>query len=149
MTPKKNHSLFSILPAIVFVFLCCAAFTYFIVLPPAIRFLYNFNNDAATALPTHSNYISLFTRILLILSLAIETPLIIVLLAKMGVVSPDWLAARRKWWIPLSFIIAAIATPTTDIFNMFIVAIPLVLLLELGILLARLVYKKKQEQPAV
>jgi sec-independent protein translocase protein TatC len=68
-------------------------------------------------------------------------------LARLGVVSPQWLAARRKWWIILAFVIAAIITPTPDPVNQAIVAVPLILLLELGILLARLVYKKRQ-QPA-
>jgi sec-independent protein translocase protein TatC len=147
LTPKERRMIFTTLPAITFMFLCGVAFAYFIALPPAINFLYHFNSDIAEALPKLSNYISIVTRILLILGLVFETPLIIMLLAKMGVVSPQWLAARRKWWILISFIIAAIATPTPDPFNMCIVAIPLVLLLEVGILLARIVYKKKREQP--
>jgi sec-independent protein translocase protein TatC len=147
LTPKERRLIFTILPAITFMFLCGVAFAYFIALPPAINFLYNFNSDIAEALPKLSNYISIVTRILLILGMVFETPLIIMLLAKIGVVSPQWLAARRKWWILLSFIIAAVATPTPDPVNMCIVAIPLVLLLELGILLSRLVYKKKREQP--
>jgi sec-independent protein translocase protein TatC len=147
LTPKERRMIFTTLPAITFMFLCGVAFAYFIALPPAINFLYHFNADIAEALPKLSNYISIVTRILLILGLVFETPLIIMLLAKMGVVSPQWLAARRKWWILISFIIAAIATPTPDPFNMCIVAIPLVLLLEVGILLARTVYKKKREQP--
>jgi sec-independent protein translocase protein TatC len=147
LTSRERRLIFSVLPAIVFMFLAGVAFAYFIALPPAINFLYNFNSDIAEALPKLSNYISIVTRILLILGLVFETPLIIMLLAKIGVVSPQWLSARRKWWILLSFIIAAVATPTPDPFNMCVVAIPLVLLLELGILLSRLVYKKKREQP--
>jgi sec-independent protein translocase protein TatC len=147
LTPKERRLIFTILPAITFMFLCGVAFAYFVALPPAINFLYNFNSDIAEALPKLSNYISVVTRILLILGLVFETPLIIMLLAKIGVVSPQWLAARRKWWVLLSFVLAAVATPTPDPVNMCIVAIPLVLLLELGILLSRLVYKKKREQP--
>jgi len=149
LTPREKRLIFTILPAITFMFLCGVAFAYFIALPPAINFLYTFNSDVAEAMPTLSNYISIVTRILLIMGLVFETPLIIMLLAKMGAVSPQWLSARRKWWILLAFIIAAVATPTPDPLNMCIVAIPLILLLELGILLARLVYKKKREQPEV
>jgi sec-independent protein translocase protein TatC len=147
LTPKEKRIIFSILPAITIMFLAGVAFAYFIALPPALNFLYHFNSSIAEALPSLSNYISLVTRILLVLGLVFETPLIIMALAKLGVVSPQWLAARRKWWVIIAFVIAAIVTPTPDPLNQCIVAIPLILLLELGILLARLVYKKR-EQPA-
>jgi sec-independent protein translocase protein TatC len=146
LTPREKRLVFSILPAIIFMFLGGVAFAYFIALSPAIGFLYNFNRDIATPMVSISNYIGFVTRIILIIGLVFETPLIVMLLAKMGVVSPQWMAARRKWWILISFIVAAVATPTPDPVNMLIVAIPLVLLLELGVLLARLVYKKKREQ---
>ena len=149
LTPKEKRIIFSVLPAIVFMFLAGVTFAYFVALPPALNFLYNFNSGVATPMISISNYIGFVTRLLLVIGLVFETPLIIMLLAKMGIVSPQWLGARRKWWIVLAFIIAAIATPTPDPVNQCIVAIPLILLLELGILLARIVYKKKREQTAV
>ena len=149
LTPKEKRMIFTFLPAITFMFLGGVAFAYFIALPPSINFLYNFNRDVATSMPSLSNYISFVTRILLVIGLVFETPLIVMALARLGVVSPQWLSARRKWWILLAFVIAAVATPTPDPVNMCIVAIPLILLLELGILLAHLVYKKKREEPAV
>ena len=147
LTPKEKRTIFTILPAITFMFLAGVAFAYFIALPPAINFLYHFNNTIAEPLPSLSNYVGLVTRILLVLGLVFETQLIIMALARLGVVSPKWLAARRKWWIVIAFVIAAIVTPTPDPVNQTIVAVPLILLLELGILLARLVYKKRK-QPA-
>jgi sec-independent protein translocase protein TatC len=147
LTPKEKRLVFTILPAITFMFLCGVAFAYFIALPPALDFLYNFNSDVAEALPSLSNYISFVTRILLVIGLVFETPLVVMGLAALGVVSPQWLAARRKWWFLLAFVIAAVATPTPDPLSQTIVAVPLILLLELGILLARMVYKKR-EQPA-
>jgi sec-independent protein translocase protein TatC len=146
LTPKEKRLVFLILPAITFMFLAGVAFAYFVALRPALAFLTNFNSNIATPMVSISNYIDFVTRILLIIGLIFETPLIVMALAKLGVVSPQWLAARRKWWIIIAFIIAAIATPTPDPVNQCIVAIPLILLLELGILLARLVYKKR-EQP--
>jgi sec-independent protein translocase protein TatC len=147
LTPKEKRLVFTILPAITFMFLAGVAFAYFVALKPALGFLYNFNSGIATPMISISNYIGFVTRILLIIGLVFETPLVVMALARLGVVSPQWLAARRKWWIIIAFVIAAIATPTPDPVNQCIVAIPLILLLELGILLARLVYKKR-EQPA-
>jgi sec-independent protein translocase protein TatC len=97
-------------------------------------------------MPTIDDYLNIVTRLILVIGLVFETPLIIMALAKLGVVSPQWLAARRKWWVVIAFVISAIVTPTPDPVNQTIVAVPLILLLELGILLARLVYKKR-EQP--
>jgi len=147
LTPREKRIIFTVLPAITFMFLCGVAFGYFVALPPSLNFLYNFNSSVADAMPSLSNYISFVTRILLVIGLVFETPLVVMVMAKLGVVSPQWLASRRKWWIVLAFIISAIVTPTPDPVNQCIVAIPLILLLELGILLARLVYKKR-EQPA-
>jgi sec-independent protein translocase protein TatC len=63
----------------------------------------------------------------------------------MGLVSPEWLVKRRRWWVVLSFLIAALITPTFDPINQSIVAIPLIILLEISIILARIVYKKRGE----
>ena len=148
LTPREKRTIFTILPAITFMFLVGVAFAYFIAMPAALNFLYNFNDTIAKPMISLDNYISFVTRILLVIGLVFETPLIIMALARLGVVSPQWLAARRKWWVIIAFVIAAIVTPTPDPVNQTIVAVPLILLLELGILLARLVYKKKREQPA-
>jgi sec-independent protein translocase protein TatC len=144
LTSKEKRVVFSILPGIIFMFLGGMAFAYFIALHPALTFLYHFNNTIASAMPSLSTYINFVVRVLLIFGLVFETPLIVMALAKLGVVSPDWLASKRKWWILLAFIIAAVVTPTPDPVNQTIVAVPLILLLELGILLSRLVYKKKR-----
>ncbi len=148
LTPREKRTIFSILPAITFMFLCGVAFAYFMVLPQALNFLYNFNSGIAKPMISLDNYVGFVTRILLVVGLVFETPLIIMGLARLGVVSPQWLAARRKWWIIIAFVIAAIVTPTPDPLTQTIVAVPLILLLELGILLAHLVYKKKRQQPA-
>ena len=144
LTAKEKRVIFAILPAIIFMFLAGVAFAYFVALHPALDFLYHFNSSIAAAMPSLSTYINFVVRVLLIFGVVFETPLIVMALAKLGVVSPDWLAHRRKWWILIAFIIAAIVTPTPDPINQAIVAVPLILLLELGILLSRLVYKKKR-----
>jgi sec-independent protein translocase protein TatC len=148
LTPKEKRLVFTILPAITVMFVVGVAFAYFVALPPALHFLLNFNSQIATPTITLDNYIGFVTRILLVIGLVFETPLVIMGLAQLGIVSPQWLAARRKWWLILAFVIAAIVTPTPDPLDQTIVAVPLILLLELGILLARIVYKKKRDIPA-
>jgi sec-independent protein translocase protein TatC len=147
LTSKEKGLVFKILPAIVFMFVGGVAFAYYVALPPALHFLYTFNEDIAETLIRIDNYINVVTRLILAVGLVFETPIIIMGLARLGVVSPQWLAARRRMWIIVAFIVAAIITPTFDPINQCIIAIPLILLLELGILLSRLVYKKKREVP--
>ena len=149
LTSKEKKFIFSILPAVTFMFIAGVAFAYFIAMPPALGFLLHFG-DETIAIPTIriSDYIDVATRLLLGVGLIFETPIIITALAQLGIVSPQWLAGRRKIWIVLAFIIAALVTPTPDPINQGIIAIPLILLLELGILMARVVYKKKRAVPA-
>ena len=121
------------------------AFAYFIALPPALRFLDQFMSDIASTEWLISDYLNVVTRMLLVIGVVFETPIIIMMLARMGLVSPNWLATKRRWWVVLAFVISALITPTMDPITQSIIAIPLILLLELGIILARLVYKKKED----
>jgi len=148
LTAKERRLVFTIIPGIVFMFLAGVCFAYFVALPPALNFLYNFNAQVATPLISISNYLSVVTRLILVIGLVFETPMIIMGLARLGVVSPQWLAARRKWWFVGAFVASAIITPTPDPINQTIIAVPLILLLELSILLARIVYKRKKQEPA-
>ncbi|MCL2706802.1 MAG: twin-arginine translocase subunit TatC [Dehalococcoidia bacterium] len=147
LTKREKRFIFSIIPAITIMFLLGVVFAYFIALPQMLRFLVNFGEEFAQPVFSISSYINIVTRVLLFVGLIFETPLIIMGLARLGIVSPKWLAARRKWWILLSFIIAAIISPTMDIYSQTIFAIPMIVLMELGILLARIVYNKKRNQP--
>jgi sec-independent protein translocase protein TatC len=85
---------------------------------------------------------------ILYVGLIFETPLIIMILARMGLVSPQWLANKRKLWFVLAFVLSALITPTMDPINQSIIAIPLIVLLELSIILARFVYKKREPKGA-
>ena len=147
LTSKEKKLVLTVLPGVTFMFVAGVAFAYFVALPPAIDFLFNFNSNVAEPMVRIENYVNVVTRMLLVIGLVFETPIIVMALARLGVVSPQWLAARRRMWVIVAFIIAAIITPTFDPINQAIIAIPLILLLELGILLSRLVYKKKREVP--
>jgi sec-independent protein translocase protein TatC len=129
-------------------FLAGVAFAYYIALPPAMYFFSTFGSAWVDIQPTISSYINIVTRLMIGVGIVFETPIIIMVLTRMGLVTPKWLAARRKLWIVVSFILAALITPTFDPINQSIIAIPLIILLELSILLARLVYKKRAEPSA-
>src|SRR4030067_757032 len=111
-----------ILPGVTVMFLAGVAFAYFVALPRAMGFFATFGNEWVSVEPSISDYINIVTRLLVAVGLVFETPIIIMFLARMGVVSPKWLAARRKMGIVLAFVIAAIITPTFDPINQTIIA---------------------------
>jgi sec-independent protein translocase protein TatC len=142
LTPKEKKYVYLTLPWIGLMFAGGVVFGYFVLIPPAVKFLLNFGNDIATPLPRISNYISLVTRLLLAIGLVFEMPVVTTFLARLGVVSGKWLASKRKWAIVFAFVLAAVITPTWDPVNQTLVALPLVVLYELSIWLARIFGKK-------
>jgi sec-independent protein translocase protein TatC len=147
LTSKEKSYIYRIVPVVIIMFLAGVAFAYFVALPPALEFLDKFMASAAETQWRLSDYVNVVTRLIVAVGIVFETPIIIMFLSRMGVVSPQWLARRRKLWIVLSFILAAIITPTFDPINQTIIALPLIILLELSILLSRFVYKKRVQQP--
>jgi sec-independent protein translocase protein TatC len=146
LTSKEKRRIYAIMPAVAAMFFAGVAFAYFVALPRAMGFFATFGSSWVNIEPAISSYINIVTRLLVGVGLMFETPIIIMVLARMGVVSPQWLAARRKLWIVAAFVIAALITPTFDPINQTIIALPLIILLELSIWLAKLVYKSKKSE---
>jgi len=149
LTSREKRYVFTILPFVVFMFLAGVAFAYYVAMPPAMGFLLDFLTEQAETQIRISNYLDVVTRLILGVGFIFETPVIIMFMARMGLVSPQWLASKRRWWIVLAFIVAAIVTPTFDPINQAVIAIPLILLLELSILLSRFVYKPRNGKEQV
>jgi sec-independent protein translocase protein TatC len=137
LTRKERRWVIVSLPAVSVLFLAGMAFCYFIVLPSAVNFLLNFGGGQVENTPSVSNFLSFVTRFMLALGIAFQTPVIIFVLAKLGVATPKRLSRFRRWAYVLAFVLAAIITPTPDPVNQTIVAVPIVLLYELGALFAR------------
>lgn len=116
---------------------CCfvggAAFGYFIVFPPAFKFLVGYNNEFLTSLPAVSEYFSLATRLLLAFGVIFEMPIFMVFLAKTGLIDVGFLNRNRKYAILLDFVVAAILTPTPDVVNQMMMAVPLMVLYEISV----------------
>jgi len=114
-------------------FLGGALFGYFVVFPPAFRFLVGYTTEHLTPLPAVTEYFSLSLRLLIAFGVIFELPVFMVLLAKMGIVNVSFLHRQRKYAVLLSFVIAAIVTPTPDVVNQLLMAGPLVVLYEISI----------------
>lgn len=137
LTPKERRVLFTFLPAALLAFVGGMAFGYFVMIPPALKFLLTFGGDVAEPLIRISNIVNIMIRLLFWLGIAFETPLVMFVLATFGIVNARGFSRFRRLWLVVSFIIAAAITPTIDPLNQAIVAGPLIVLYELGVLLAR------------
>jgi sec-independent protein translocase protein TatC len=143
LTRLEKKYIYMVVPWVAVMFFGGVAFGYFVLIPSALKFLLTFGNDIASPQIKISSYISLISQLLVAIGLVFELPVVTTFLARIGVISSQWLANKRKWAIVLSFIIAAIITPTPDPINQIIVAVPLIVLYEMSIWLAKLVQKKR------
>lgn len=143
MTRQERRLVYAALPAVVASFAIGVLFAYFVLLPPALNFLIHFGEEIALPLIRVGDYVSVVTSLLFWIGAIFETPLIIYLLARLGVVTPEQLARHRRHAVVGAFVIAAVITPTVDPVNQTLVAGPLLILYELGILLAKVAVRAR------
>jgi sec-independent protein translocase protein TatC len=113
--------------------------TAYFVLPKAIEVLIGFTPADATNLVDFGRFFSFITRMFLVFGIAFEIPLFVVMLNLAGVVSGKALGRYRPWIVILTFVFAAVATPSTDPFSMLMLAIPMLALFLVAEVIARLV----------
>ncbi len=122
-----------------------ALFGYFVVFPFGFKFFIGFSNEYVKALPSVKQYFSFSMKLLFAFGAVFELPVIIFFLSKMGVVTPQFLRQQRKYAILLTFALAAILTPP-DVITQCMMAGPLIVLYEIGILVSRIAQKKKEDR---
>lgn len=125
-------------------FLIGALFCFAIILPFAITFLLGYKTASFTPMLSVAKYIDFCLKLILAFGAVFELPLVILFLTRFGIVSPKTLAKHRKYAILFSFIAAAVLTPTPDAFNQVLMAVPIIILYEIGILLSMIIYRKKK-----
>lgn len=127
-------------------FLTGAAFCFLLVLPFAMGFLLTYKTGSMTPMLSVGNYVDFCLKFILSFGAVFELPIAIVFLTRMGIVTPRTLAKNRKYAILLAFVAGAILTPTPDAFNQTLMAVPIIILYEAGILVSRFFVKKKMEK---
>jgi sec-independent protein translocase protein TatC len=132
---EKAYAVPFILMGSVF-FLLGGAFGHFFLFPPTFKFLYEFAGKDMTFLPKVDEYYSFYSWFLLGLGLVFQIPVVIFVLARIGLVTPRQLLRWWKFAILAAFIIAAIVTPTADPVNQTMLALPMIGLYLLGVLVA-------------
>src|SRR5712664_3236299 len=142
---KKYAVPFVILGSLLF--MIGGAFSLFVVTPYAIAFLLSYARETLQPMITLENHIDFLLKFTLAFGAVFELPLAITLLARMGIVTARMLSKNRKYAILGAFIAGAVLTPTPDAFNQTLMAGPLIILYEVGIVCARIFGKKRA--PAV
>jgi len=128
-----------------FFFIAGALFGYFIVFPWGFKFFLGFATESIRPLPSMKEYLSFSAKLLLAFGLVFELPMVLTFLARLGVVSVDFLKRNRKYAVLLFFVGAAILTPP-DVVTQIMMALPLMAMYELSIVGARLFGKKKPHE---
>jgi sec-independent protein translocase protein TatC len=129
-------------------FLCGMAFAYFVVFPTIFRVMAHYNAPLGAEMTTDiDNYLSFVLTMFLAFGVTFEVPIVVVILVRMGFVTIAKLKQIRPYVVVGAFVISAVVTPP-DVFSQLILAVPLVLLYEVGILAARLIVgKDKAKEP--
>jgi sec-independent protein translocase protein TatC len=136
LTRGERRWLLPVVGATTLMFALGVLFSYFFVLPAAYGFLFTFGSQFADPTPTISSYIDLTTRLILVVGVAFQTPLVIMALAKFGLVTAGKLWRFKAWAVVLVFAISAVLTPTPDPVTQTLVAVPMLVLYFVGIGLA-------------
>lgn len=129
-------------------FLAGAYFGYTFVFPPMFEFFIGTLPPDIQGSYSIGMLFGFATNMLLAFGLVFETPVIVFLLVVLGLVDVDTLKRVRRYWIVGAFLIAAILTPTPDPFTQTMMAVPMVILYEIGILCARLFLRRSAQEPA-
>jgi sec-independent protein translocase protein TatC len=133
----ERRTLFVMLPGAGLLFALGLAFGYAVVLPRTIGFLASFMDASVASNWRIGNYIAFVTNLLLIIGVTFQTPLVVFVLARVGILSPALMRRYRRHAIVILAVLAAVLTPTPDPFTMMLVLGPMIALYELGILLTR------------
>ena len=130
-------------------FVAGAAFGHFYLFPTTFRFLGAFGGSDMQFLPKIDEYYSFYSWFLLGLGLVFQTPVLIFVLARIGLVTPGFLLRQVKWAVLISFIVAAVITPTPDMITQTLLALPMLGLYLLGVAVAWVFGKPRRAAASV
>lgn len=145
LQPHERKYLKVVVPLSVFQFLLGITFAYFSVFKIGINFFIDIGQGTAVPTLSMGNYLGFAASFLLPFGLVFELPLVMVFLARTGIVEPGFFAKKRKYALLLIFVAAAILTPGPDILSQLFMGVPLYLLYEISIALARFTSRNRKQ----
>ena len=147
MTRKEKRIVYTALPFVLLLAILGGTYAFFVAAPRALYFLSNFLSGSFAWQPDAGNVVTFYMTLILGLALAFQIPVIMFILAKINLVSPKKMGEIRKYAFIVILILAAVITPSTDPINMAIVAVPLYILYEFGIIIAKIFARTPIAQP--
>lgn len=142
LLPKEKKYFLPFLFFAVLLFTVGAFFCFLIILPFAMTFLLGYKTAQMVPMLSVGSYVDFCLKFILAFGAIFELPLVIIFLTRFGIVTPTALARNRKYAVLAAFVLAAALTPTPDAFNQSLMAVPIILLYEVGILLSRIMFRK-------
>jgi len=147
LLPKEKSFFLPTLFFTTFCFLSGSAFSYFILIPTVLPFLFNLGTETIAATINITEYMSFVLRLILVAGILFELPILAFFLARAGIVKPAFLKKYRRYGIVLVFIFSAIVTPP-DPASQILMAGPLLVLYQISIWISMLGYRKKKKSDA-
>ena len=141
LTRRERMVLGIVVPVSVVLFFAGLSFSFFLVLPAGIRFFMGFGNSELEALFSVNKYFDFVITFVLPFGFVFELPLIITILGKMGILTSAILKKYQRIVIFLSFVAGAIITPTPDVFTQSMIALPMIILYEVGYFIVRYILR--------
>ncbi|MFC2106942.1 twin-arginine translocase subunit TatC [Bacteroidota bacterium] len=145
MPKERKHSRGAVVVCSI-LFLLGVGFSYFLIVPLTVHFLgtYQVSEFVQNTISLNS-YISTVVSVTFSVGLVFELPVLVYFLTRVGIITPDYLKRNRKYMIVILLVLSAIITPP-DIFSQVLVVIPLMVLYELSIVVAKRVYRKREKE---
>jgi sec-independent protein translocase protein TatC len=144
LRPEEKRA---IVPSLYFglvLFMCGVAMAYYIALPVTLQFTMGFQTESLEQSIVIGHYLSVVTRLLLAFGLVFELPVLILALTFMGLVTPEFLAEKRRHAIAIITIVSAVITPGDVVTITVLMMVPLVVLYEVSITLSKLVVRRRR-----
>jgi sec-independent protein translocase protein TatC len=129
-------------PGATVLFFTGVAFAYLLVWPAAVKFFLGFGSESLQPMLSLGQYLSFLLSFILPFGIIFDLPLVLLVLAKMGIISSRFLAKQRRVMIVVAFIVGGIITPTPDIFTQTMMAVPIILLYEASIWAVKILLRK-------
>ncbi len=145
---KEKRFAFPMLATSIVLFYVGMAFAYFVLFPLIFAFVSTFTPDSVNYQPDMTQYVSFVMMVVLVFGMAFETPIATVLLVATGLTSVEKLGKARPYVFLGAFVVGMLLTPP-DVISQTLLAVPVYLLYELGILMSRMFQRKPEEAEAV
>ena len=136
--PREKKYIKIFFPFSLILFILGVLFSYFFVFPLGIKFLLSFSTEKIVPMLSVNRYLSFVLTLIFATGIVFETPIVVLFLTKLKILTPKLLLRNWKYAVLFAFIISAIITPTVDVFTQFLLAVPIIFLYFISVLISKI-----------